>query len=279
MNQETVTYLTNIVIGAILTALATHYWWNHRSALTIRHWVLAAWILTIADVLFAARPLLPYALGRLLPTLGVTIGHAVMLIAAQETAGLRRQVGLAAGLVALHAAALVGFLLMDHSSHWRMVTNGLIWGGFSVASAWCLRRGARQFWKSLAAPATVFLVHGAFHGARVLFAIIFEARGWGGATAWLQIVGDLEVSFFMVALYVGLLIAYLQVWNEELTSARAEVQALSGLLPMCAWCKKVRDDEGYWEQVEEFFSRRTHIKFTHGVCVDCLKEEKRRAGL
>lgn len=279
MNQETVTYLTNIVIGAILTALATHYWWHHRSAVTIRHWVLALWILTVADVLFAARPVLPYALGRLLPTLGVTVGHAVMLVAAQETARLRRQVGLAATLVALHAATLVGFLIIDQSSHWRMVTNGLIWGGFSFASAWCLRRGAPQFWRSLAAPATVFLVHGAFHSARVLLAILFDAQGWEPAEAGLQVVGDLEVSFFMVALYVGLLIAYLQVWNEELTSARAEVQTLSGLLPMCAWCKKVRDDEGYWERVEEFFSRRSQIKFTHGVCADCLQEERKRAGL
>ncbi|HYC72047.1 MAG TPA: hypothetical protein VEB66_12615 [Opitutaceae bacterium] len=279
MNQETVTYLTNIVIGGILTALATHYWWQHRATVTIRLWVLAAWILTIADVLFAARPLLPHPLGRLLPTLGVTLGHAVMLIAAQETAARRRQLGLAAALVGLHAAALVGFLAVEQPSHWRMVVNGLIWGGFSVASAWCLRQGGRHFWRSLAAPATVFLIHGAFHGLRVGLAILLPAQGWDRTAAALQIVGDLEVSFFMVALYVGLLIAYLQVWNEELTTARAEVRTLSGLLPMCAWCKKVRDDEGYWEQVEEYFSRRSQIRFTHGVCVDCLKAERKRAGL
>ena len=277
MNQETVTYLTNIVIGVILAVLLTVYWSAHRKTLTIRHWVLSAWILTIADVLFAARPILPYPLGRLLPTLGVTIGHAVMLVAAQETARLRPRPGLAGGLVAVHAAALVAFLFLEQPSHWRMVVNGVVWGGCSIVTAWCLRQGAAHFWESLAAPATVLVVHGLFHGLRVGLAMLFAGLGWTEAAAVLQIVGDLEVSFFMVALFVGLLIAYLRVWHEELMSVQAEVRTLSGLLPMCAWCKKVRDDEGYWEQVEEYFSRRSGLKFTHGVCADCMARETKRA--
>jgi len=92
-------------------------------------------------------------------------------------------------------------------------------------------------------------------------------------------VGDLEVSFFMVALFVGLLLAYLQRRHEELMSAQAEVRTLSGLLPMCAWCKKVRDDQGYWEQVEDYFSKRSSVRFTHGVCASCLEEVKVREGL
>jgi hypothetical protein len=56
--------------------------------------------------------------------------------------------------------------------------------------------------------------------------------------------------------------------------AQAEVQTLSGLLPICAWCKKVRDDDGYWQQLEDYFSRRSGLKFTHGVCVDCLDKIK-----
>ncbi len=235
--------------------------------------------MTFADVLFAARPFLPHVPGRLLPTLGVTIGHAVMLFAAQRTAGLAQRRGIAAVVVVLHAAALVAFLFRDQPSNWRMVTNGVVWDGFPLASAWCLRQGARQFWGSLAAPATVFLAHAAFHGLRIGFAVLFEAGDWAAANAALQVLGDLEVSFFMVALFVGLLLAYLQLRHEELMSVHAEVQTLSGLLPMCAWCKKVRDDEGYWEQVEDYLSRRSQLKFTHSVCADCLDEVRRREGI
>jgi len=181
MNQETVTYLTNIIIGAILSALATHYWWNNRNTGAIRHWVVAAWVLTAADVLFASRQFLPHTLGRLLPTLGVTIGHALMLVAAQQTAALPQRRKMAAIVVALHALALVGFLFQTQPSNWRMICNGVIWGGFSLASAWALRRGARQFWQSFAAPAGVFLAHGIFHGLRVVLALFFEAQSWDRA--------------------------------------------------------------------------------------------------
>jgi hypothetical protein len=274
MNQETVTYLTNIVIGVILAALATHYWRQQPRSAVFRCWVLAAWIMTLADILFALRPILPHALGRLLPTVCVTIGHAVLYFGARQTAGLKPRWRLAYTVIALHAAGLVVFLLAGSGSQYRMVFNGVIWGAFSIGSAYCLRRGAPQFWQPSVAPATAFLVHGAFHGLRVLLAILFAANHWESASAALQIVGDLEVSFFMVALFVGLLVAHLQLRHEELMHAQAEVQTLSGLLPICAWCKKVRDDDGYWQQLEDYFSRRSGLKFTHGVCVDCLDKIK-----
>jgi PAS domain-containing protein len=56
---------------------------------------------------------------------------------------------------------------------------------------------------------------------------------------------------------------------RQLREAREEVQALSTLLPVCAWCKRLRDDEGYWQLLEEFVKRRTGATVTHGICDDC----------
>lgn len=274
MGQETVTYLTNIVICAILAGLMTHYWLRQGRSPAMRYWMLSAWVMTAADILFAARPELPPWIGRIAPTLLVTVGHAMLFLGVQQTAGQTRRVGLAATVCLLHAAGLVYFLLLDQPSNWRMVFNGLIWGGFSFASAWCLRRAPTFFWKPVVAPAMAFLLHGGFHALRIILASLFEMRGWANASEWLQIVGDLEVSFFMVALYVGLLVANLQLRHDELSSAHAELQTLSGLLPICAWCKKVRDDEGYWQQVEDYFASRSRITFTHGMCADCVDAMK-----
>lgn len=74
----------------------------------------------------------------------------------------------------------------------------------------------------------------------------------------------------MVALFVGLLIAHLHLQHEELMSAQVEVETVTGLLPICAWCKKVRDDDGYWQQVDQYFCRHSKLRFTHGVCLDCM---------
>jgi GAF domain-containing protein len=55
----------------------------------------------------------------------------------------------------------------------------------------------------------------------------------------------------------------------DLQIALAEVKTLTGLLPICANCKKVRDDKGYWEQVEVYVQAKTDLQFTHGICPDC----------
>lgn len=57
---------------------------------------------------------------------------------------------------------------------------------------------------------------------------------------------------------------------EELKTALAKVKALSGMLPICASCKKVRDDAGYWHQIESYISEHSETEFSHGVCPDCL---------
>jgi len=58
----------------------------------------------------------------------------------------------------------------------------------------------------------------------------------------------------------------------ELQKALAEVKTLSGFLPICASCKKIRDDKGYWNQIESYIRERTDAEFSHGICPDCIKK-------
>jgi hypothetical protein len=57
----------------------------------------------------------------------------------------------------------------------------------------------------------------------------------------------------------------------ELKRALDEVERLRGLLPICAACKKIRDDEGYWSQIEEYLDRHTDLTFSHTVCPECAR--------
>lgn len=56
-----------------------------------------------------------------------------------------------------------------------------------------------------------------------------------------------------------------------LTEAMSKVKMLTGLLPICAGCKKIRNDNGYWEQVENYLKAHSDIEFTHGFCPDCMQ--------
>lgn len=59
---------------------------------------------------------------------------------------------------------------------------------------------------------------------------------------------------------------------EELRKALNEVKQLSGFLPICASCKRIRDDNGYWNQIELYISSHSEAQFSHGICPECVKE-------
>ena len=68
---------------------------------------------------------------------------------------------------------------------------------------------------------------------------------------------------------------------QELEAALSQVKQLQGMLPICSYCKKVRDDQNYWQKVESYISDHTDVQFSHGICPDCyehmtreLKEQK-----
>jgi DNA-binding response OmpR family regulator len=60
---------------------------------------------------------------------------------------------------------------------------------------------------------------------------------------------------------------------QELEEALAQVKRLQGLLPICAYCKKVRDDKNYWQQVEAYIGERAEVRFSHGICPECLEHQ------
>jgi hypothetical protein len=60
--------------------------------------------------------------------------------------------------------------------------------------------------------------------------------------------------------------------TEELTKALARVKTLRGLLPICAHCKKIRDDKGYWQQVEVYIRDHSEAEFSHGICPECTRK-------
>jgi len=92
-----------------------------------------------------------------------------------------------------------------------------------------------------------------------------------------------RLGFFLVS---GYLLNRLRLEHEkraalilELREALASIKTLRGMVPICAWCKKVRDDKGFWSQVESYVEAHSEAQFTHGICPDCLKKvEEEEAG-
>ncbi len=59
---------------------------------------------------------------------------------------------------------------------------------------------------------------------------------------------------------------------RKLEKALMEIRSLRGILPLCSFCKKIRDDEGYWEQVDVYIRKHSEADISHGICPECMKE-------
>jgi hypothetical protein len=127
--------------------------------------------------------------------------------------------------------------------------------------AWALRQNAPVFFKTEPAG------RGVFHS----MVLANQVVGMFGGLLNHDMLQAQEVSFSLVSLLLGEsadALAALQK-TRQLTS---QIETLSGLLPLCAWCKKVRNDSGYWEQIDNYISSRSNAMVTHGVCPECREK-------
>jgi GAF domain-containing protein len=62
--------------------------------------------------------------------------------------------------------------------------------------------------------------------------------------------------------------------SARMAEALQKAKTLYGLLPICAWCKRIRNDQGYWSQVEAYLREHTEADFTHGICPDCFEQQR-----
>lgn len=95
-------------------------------------------------------------------------------------------------------------------------------------------------------------------------------------TTWFRVVA--AAAALLVILAIPLLrVRQLRTREAELArrveEALGEVKVLSGMLPICAWCKNIRDDHGYWTKLEAYLHERTNAQFSHGMCPDCFTKE------
>ena len=75
-----------------------------------------------------------------------------------------------------------------------------------------------------------------------------------------------------IALYRSNVEGQLKQLNQNLSEALEQVKTLRGLLPICAWCKKIQSDDGYWQKLEDYFTAHTGAELTHGICPECLQK-------
>ena len=197
-----------------------------------------------------------------------SLGLQLVVAGLDRFMGRRRRPGLHALMVASATAASALFLWVIPSYRARVVSGELL---YLVQVIWCLRLlvglspalGGRNrlLERSL-------WVQGAWSALRVA-----AVMGAGGVPSGLFYDVTFLVYPAVVAVMIyGLTDLDLQRTEAELRATVEEVRTLRGIIPICSYCRKVRDDQGSWEQVEAYVSRHTEAAFSHGICPRCYTE-------
>jgi len=103
----------------------------------------------------------------------------------------------------------------------------------------------------------------------------FVVLGETPAQAFLEKVVGYLFGYLLLAvgflLWLPGMVAHQAAIQRDLDKAKQDIKVLGGLLPICAACKKVREDSGYWTQIESYIRDHSEATFSHGMCPDCLK--------
>lgn len=128
-----------------------------------------------------------------------------------------------------------------------------------------------RFARALRQEGSLFIHHRSSDERSLLHPMKLSSQVLGMFCGILRPSATHEVAFSMLSLLLGESTDAMATLRRtrQLTS---QVDILDGLLPFCAWCKKVRNDRGYWEQIERYIAQNSRTSLTHGVCPDCRKK-------
>jgi hypothetical protein len=121
---------------------------------------------------------------------------------------------------------------------------------------------------SLSSPRKILPIYMAIGGS-ILTVIGFYSSPSGGEL-W-KVLFNRSLALFAIWT-TAILSVQMKNIQEEREKTLLDLKILSGLLPICASCKKIRDDKGYWNRIESYISNHSEAEFTHGICPDCAKK-------
>lgn len=194
-------------------------------------------------------------------------------------------------LFSLTGFTVVGSFLFSHSHLWVDPAVFLISATFLYVMTFLFKldNAAIRLQDECSAIALHLVPNAMQHSKRETLSGLFEYLSLGGINNKIAILGETTRQLMKLSKEretanrvlekkhkeVTELKSALEERVAELETALTRVRQLEGLVPICMYCKKIRDDKEYWQELESYFAEHTHIMFTHGLCPECYQEKLR----
>lgn len=263
-----------IFVGVIVAVSMAYMYGARKTFRGFGAWTAAAALYVPGQVLLVFQGIAPDWIAIVLANGLIILSYQLVLRGMWRFAEIEPPLWVDAAIVIFLAAALAFFSYVRPSLAIRVAAFSSVSVLQSVLGLDALFRLARR----LESKTNACLVAGfasviAIAAARTALALALDPLG----TAYMlasstQAASLMSYSGAYLFLFLGLQTQNAMRVEDELRRAAEEVKTLSGIIPICSHCKKVRNDSGYWEQVEAYVSSRTDAGFSHGICPECLEK-------
>lgn len=266
-------FLVSAVIYLICTLLVYQLWRQYRNRFPGIGYLTLNYSIQVAGLfLLVVRGLVPDLISVVLANSLMVVGLAVGYYGIMLFCGKKQTMRIWVVLILIYTILQMYWLYVEPSLMWRKVSTSLVLLTAGLLTAFYLLRVAespvRAFTKQIG---WIHIAYAAFFTLRIFVTLneqqtnqgIFEQQTWDAVLSQLY-----PALFVLLTFAVSMMINLRLNWETE--QAKAETKVLSGLLPICAWCKNVRDDRGYWSQIESYISEHSEADFSHGICPDCV---------
>jgi hypothetical protein len=273
-------------ISAMLCLVLVFYWADRKTYHGFEFWVVGTLLSAAGYFLLVLRTEISLGLSVLGSNLFFS-GAAVCKLDGVRRFIKDRALGKAYYVLPflVAGACALFYFAFDHIGL-RVFIVGLTFSALSLAVAWHLIRYA---------PSAYHLTYYTSGGLYILFvfAIMFRALSWlgnSGANIWITNNYNTLYFLFMTIFEVASAAVFIIITGQrteahlhganlaldqniaKLIKAMSEIKRLRGILPFCSFCKKIRDDRGYWEKVDIYIHKHSGADISHGICPECLEQ-------
>jgi len=281
------TLLLAVTLVTFVYGLGLALYWSHQKTFPgFKHWIISFFAISIGYALLLARESIPLAMS-------VVVGNSFFAIGALLRLDGVCRFTKGAGLKAIHYSSLVVFVILFSLFYFvypniviRTFLIGIFTAALSLVIAWHFFRAAPKpnhlFYYAAASlnaffalslvilptlirrpPGDDIFLMGNRYAIYYVIALFFEI-GWGFC---LLMINNQRLEAHLHSARLKLVES-----NKQLEKAIRDKITLSGLLPICAHCKKIRDDKGYWNHLESYIKTHSEADFSHSICPECARK-------
>ena len=262
-------------VNLVVCVIMVYFYRTRKTYAGFGHWVWASFLLFIGMILLSMRKLLPDLITVIIAN-GLTACFFVMITQGIHLFYQKSIKSLCYFLpVFLMVLGFLYFTYIRPDINARIVLLSLqnfVFLMISAYSVYKLPKAVSYGGNTLVVITLLF--QASFVAFRILYTLVVDK----GIQDFLTYASAVQAFSFVVLiggniiLFFGFIIMNSQRLENELSDASNEITQLRGILPICSHCKKIRDDKGYWNQLEKYIQERSETQFSHGICPECAKK-------